>query len=186
MSKPNKSALREGIAKRGKGIRYALIGVALILGVLVIAFPVLHFFLDPNVGPTAGVPDLPPTTVEQPALTSLQAVRAAFAPWMLAPGNTGRAFAPDLVMLNENGSVEASAATVDFRPQDWTSTRPFDLRTVNVRGSSVDINTSGGKLFTIAVQQPFILEQQPQYVYLVTDDGTVWQAPAQAVKAMQK
>jgi len=179
------TAMKPWFAKRSRGMRHAIVAIVIIVVVVVAFVVVRHFLSDPNTGPTKQVADPAPTTVHQPALTSLQAVRAAFQPWHLVQGSDASVEGSFLAMLHESGSIELSAATVDFHPQDWTSTQPFVLRTVKVSGVGVNISTSGEKLFTVGVEQPFIFEQEPQYVYLITDDGTVWQASSRSVKAMQ-
>ena len=178
-------AVRGWFNTRKQGIRYAIVALVVIALLVVVIGPVRHFFLDPNTGATKKVPDPAPTTIARPSLTTLQEVRAAFQPWHLVAGTNAATEGVFLALLNKNGSVEATSKTVDFQPQEWTSTEPFTLRTKSVQEDGVHISTSSNKLFTVGVEQPFIFEQDPGHVYLITSDGTVWQTSTKALKAMK-
>jgi hypothetical protein len=90
--------------------------------------------------------------------------------------------AEQLVMLLETGSVDISATRLDIQFEEWMSSTPFFLRGVHVQDGNVVVTNSEGKVFSVQPEQPFVLQEHPESVHIVTSDGTVWSVPVDQVR----
>jgi len=113
--------------------------------------------------------------------TTLQQVVDLFGPWHIrvddedVPQGT-------LLLLHQNGAVEVSSTTVEFKPAEWQSSHPFTLQEVSVHGNTAEVRTNQQHTFTVDFDQPFVLEQEPNQAHLVHDDGTVYSTPIQQLR----
>jgi hypothetical protein len=126
----------------------------------------------PSTEPAVELPNVPVGEKH----TSLQQVRDYFGPWTLQTSQT-LTNKNALVMLMENGTVDVSPRTDIIVGPQWNANKPFFLGGVKVEQSTVLLANSENKRFTIYVSQPFLLEEFPEQVHIVTGDGTVWSLP---------
>lgn len=119
---------------------------------------------------------VPPVFQEILEPTELQKTITAFSPWGVEP-DFGRA----LLLLQEDGGQRVSSWSVEFPNKHWSGIRPPELsrmtitidKTIDKYGRA-QIQTNKGRNFSISVNQPFVFEQTPQMVYLITEQGEIF------------
>ena len=103
---------------------------------------------------------LPPTNLEQ--------VRAWFGPWQLVdPLNAGTTA---LVLIRGDGGMEASSWTTKVDSQ-WHPTDIPQINQIEYLGGNVNFTLGGPTIYTVALGQPFVLEQLSDRVYAFVHNG---------------
>lgn len=92
-----------------------------------------------------------------------------------------------LLLLHENGSVSVSSFMIQF-PSDvnWSAGRPPEIWAVSVeKNGAVVFETNTERRFEVSVSQPFILEQTPRMIYVITADRKVWAVSVEKAKTLR-
>lgn len=124
------------------------------------------------------VTPLPP--VEQPPLTptDLQQVESRLGSFVVLPASnspTPDTQFPAVLMARQDGSVDASTQwTVPFQEKQWVQQDSLQITNVSLQGDYVTFSTGPARVYTVHVNQPFVLELVPQYVMVFDGHGKQW------------
>lgn len=149
-------------------------GVAIaVVVVLAIIYVPAQFDGPPGSEPSGREQVAATNVVEVPDSNQLTKVRKSFGPWqmLLTDNNTN---APNLLMFMGSGSTDVSDWTINFVPEQWLKSQPFSLRNIQISGQQATVTDSYGNSFAVALVQPFMFERDPDNVYLIDEDGSVW------------
>lgn len=176
-------SLKTPITRFRLGVLLAIIGLggALIIWILNIVFwqPSVTVPRDTGIAPAA-------TETLRP--TALDEVAKLFAPWESPEVNSSGEITSDpraLTMLREDGGTRVASWGVKFLNKNWSLSEPPEISRLSVHDGKALLMTNKGRIFAVAVMQPFILEQTPQQVYLVAEDRTIWTVSAQVAETLR-
>jgi len=164
---------------------------ALVVGVVFGLAPVV---LDDVTSPSpqpASAPQKPPAAEAPLTQTDLQQVRSALGPFTVIPvlnnTPTPETKAPAVLILNQNGSTEASERwTVLYHTVQWSRRDSFYIRSVSMTLGYATIGTSSGQVFVVKAGQPFLLEADPGHVLVVDASGLVYQLTTDRAEALRQ
>ena len=84
--------------------------------------------------------------------------------------------APAILLLREDGSTAASLQwTVPFTPTTWAKQDVLQLTAATRLGNYANLVTDQGRSYEVRLNQPFVLEENPNQVNLIDADGFAWQ-----------
>jgi hypothetical protein len=129
--------------------------------------------------------------VQEPLLpTDLQHIKSVLGPFQVIPvlanSPTPETNYPAILVLNQNGSTEASKSwTVGFDTDLWARDTASKVRSVSVELGYATIGSDIGRTFVVKVAQPFVFEEMPEKVYAVDSSGVVWTVTSARAEAMR-
>lgn len=130
---------------------------------------------------TASSPALPPgVTYYQPHTTDLAWITDKLGPFapisVQVDSPIPDTHAPALLMLRQNGSTEASTQwQVPFTRAAWSKASAFQVHDPVSRPTGyVTFSTTPLHVYTVAVNQAFFFEEQPQTVFMYDPAGQSW------------
>lgn len=116
-------------------------------------------------GPSGAVPGVPP------ASTDLQALRADFGPWRQL---SGRVTDDTALVLLESGAAYASERwTVPAAATGWAQDLGGNVASVIRTGDQIAVTDPDGVVYTVGINQAFIISGNPGTVLLISPAGTV-------------
>jgi hypothetical protein len=171
------SGIRKKISYFWKNYRtrvYIVIG-AIIIYVIGMWLLQTLYIQQPKI-PTPKEGSLPPVTTENLTLTDLSQIIELFGPWDSPTIQNGQPVTNSkaLVLLQEDGGMKISRLGINFPNKNWEIKKPPEIASMTLGKGTVKIMTNKSRIFTLAIFQPFILEQRPQMVYLIDDGGKIW------------
>lgn len=75
--------------------------------------------------------------------------------------------------LLDRGGARYTNSSVIFVPGLWQPTKPLGVTEITVSGTSFEI-TINGFTYSLNVFQPFVIDDQPETIYLVDPNGQIW------------
>ncbi len=159
---------------------FARLNRRLLLGVLGLAalcliggFVVWAIFLyqDVRIPQKDKIPD---AEIRSLVPTELSLTLSMFGPWETPFAKNERMSTEQLLLLKESGGLSASLYGIRFPDENWSALKPPEISRLTVDGYMVRLTTNKGRTFEVSTNQPFILEQTPEMIYLVTADRKIW------------
>ncbi len=155
------------------------LAVALAIGMVVSgAAAVLdNVVFNPPSSPPVVAQPIAPAPVPEPLVdTDIAQTRQALGPFetivVSSDTPTPETRHPAVLILNEDGSTEASTAwTVRFDSTSWTEEDVFQIKSLSTELGYVTIGSGNGRTFVVRANQPFIFGSQPDKVIAVTLQG---------------
>jgi hypothetical protein len=106
-----------------------------------------------------------------PAATDLQALRQDFGPWRQLTGRLTDG--PALLLLDRGGAFASERWTVPPTAQWWTQDIGGNVTSVAVSAENATITDADGVVYTVGVNQAFIVSSNPSTVLLISPSSTV-------------
>jgi hypothetical protein len=173
------SAHRPGGSRRGLGRRWnwrlaavaaVAVGAAAGLGVGISGYVGSHQS-GPPAATTAGRSGAAQAVA--PGSTDLQALRQDFGPWRQL-SSTGPPTGSPALLLLESGSAYASERwTVPSTATWWAQDIGGNVTSVAASGDHATITDADGIIYTVGINQPFIISSNSNTVLLIRPDSTV-------------
>jgi hypothetical protein len=167
----------------------ALVGLGVGAAVVsVIVLVILNtVFWHPKVSypKTTVLPNVPSQTLTP---TELSRVVELFGPWGAGQVDEKNQVVSDprnLLLLKENGGVRISLWGIRMGNEKWSSFIPPEIVSLTVEEGVVKLGTNKQRVFVVSVAQPFILEQTPLMVYLVSHERKVWGIPLSEAETLR-
>jgi hypothetical protein len=152
--------------------RKALAWVATV--VVVIA---LVFIIWPKPAIVTTAPKNPATHAPaSPRADAVTHVIESYGPWTVADGNEPK---DSLLFVRLNGAVNAGKSTTVSLDESWEASSTPDVRDIRMQltQQSVTFRCNRDTVVTVQALQPFILESQPNRIFVFADDGTLHSTP---------
>lgn len=134
------------------------------------------------------VTTLPNVPSETLIPTELSRVLELFGPWEVGQVDEKSQAVSDprkLLLLKENGGVRVSLWGIRTGNEKWSSFIPPEIASLTVGEGVVKLGTNKQRVFAVSVAQPFILEQTPLMVYLVSHERKVWGIPLSEAETLR-
>lgn len=179
------SVKRKAINRKALYVLGALFSMAIIGAVV-------FFILDAVLWhPSVPVPSrmvLPKVQDEALIPTELTRSLEIFGPWDSPNFNEKGESVNDpriLLLLKENGGMRVSVWGIELPNSQWTNTIPPEISQMTVEKNVVHIATNKNRVFTVNVNQPFLLEQTPLMIYLIDPEGQILGISASEAEALR-
>ena len=160
----------------------------LFIFIAVVFWAVNIIFLQPSVQVPRKT-GLPPVATEALKPTALDQVLKLFAPWsspLVSPEGKLVSDPRALAILREDGVMLVSQWGIQVLDGRWSISEPPEISRISVDAGRVSLVTNKGRTFSwILLGQPFILEQTPQRVYVVTADRTILSIPTDVAETLR-
>lgn len=136
------------------------------------------------------VQDLPPVVVQPDQPTDLQTVETQLGPFAVLPASnspTPDTQYPAVLLARYDGSLAASQRwKLSTDLHNWTNQEAIQITNLSVHNGFATFSTGPAQVYTVHVDQPFVLENVPQYVMLIDEQGKQWQiSTAKAIASRQ-
>ena len=171
-----------------KPIQAALIALTVLVFAVVVIWAMNIVFWQTSVQVPRKT-GLPTVATEALKPTALDQVLKIFAPWESPEINSSGKLVSDpraLAILREDGAMLVSSWGIQVLDGRWSIAEPPEISRMSVDAGKVTLVTNKGRTFSrVHLSQPFILEQTPQRVYVVTADRTILSIPTDVAETLR-
>ena len=162
---------------RERKVLYPILGITvLIIVVTLVVITIITNILNTAHQNFGSQQTLPPATQQPLQPTNLQQVEAVLGPFSTLPASnssTPDTQYPAVLMIRQDGSIGASSNwSVPFNTgAGWTQQSAGQIVSLTVMSGFATFSTGPGRSYTVKCNQSFVLEQDPQYVYVITSSS---------------
>jgi hypothetical protein len=119
---------------------------------------------------------LPPVASATLSQTDFSEIISYFGPWDSPDIKDGQSVinSKNLALLEEDGGIKISSWGLTYPNKNWSAIKPPEITNMTLEQNKVTIMTNKRQIFSVAIFEPFILEQMPKMIYLIDDGGKTW------------